>query len=142
MHATASSEAAKPGTASPAQRGALGCGVVFLLMFGACWYVLTPDNSPEAQAERARSSARAITTTLCEDAMTRLLRSPGSADYPFGHVANVQSIGENRYRLASYVDAQNVFGALVRTEFECVVEGAGDDLSDYRVITVTPEEQR
>lgn len=136
------SQGTLPGAAtapSVAKRGALGCGVVFLLMFGACWYALTPDNSPEAQAERALSTARVMTTTACERAMTAQLRAPGTADYPFGHVATVQAMGENRYRLSSYVDAQNALGGEVRTPFVCVVEGTGDDLDNYRVVTLTTE---
>ena len=65
--------------------------------------------------------------------MTSRLRAPGSADYPFGHVTSVETLGNNRYRLASYVDAENAFGGDVRTTFVCVVEGSGDDDSGYTI---------
>ncbi len=68
--------------------------------------------------------------------MTSQLRAPGTADYPFGHVANVEDLGNDRYRLRSYVDAENAFGGEVRTNFVCVVEvsGSGEDASDYRIV--------
>lgn len=121
------------------RQGAIGCAVLFLLMFGGCWYVFMPDNSPEAQQERALFNARAITVTLCESAMSQRLRAPGTADYPFGHGVNVMALGSNRYGLRSYVDAQNAFGGEIRTQFDCVVEGSGEDMSGYTVVQLTTE---
>ena len=72
--------------------------------------------------------------------MSSRLRAPGSADYPFGHVTNVQVLGDDRYRLSSYVDAQNVFGGEVRTTFVCVVEGSGEDFGGYAVTSFTAAE--
>ena len=90
----------------------------------------------EQAQERRADSARAGTVVVCENQMTSQLRAPGTADYPFGHVANVQDLGNDRYRLRSYVDAENAFGGEVRTSFVCVVEvsGSGGDVSDYRIV--------
>jgi len=88
-----------------------------------------PDNSPEATQSRAESNARAIVATVCELEVERRLRSPASADFSFGQVTTVQILGNNRYRLSSYVDAQNGFGANIRSDFVCVVEGSGPDIS-------------
>jgi len=96
-------------------------------------------DSPEAQARRAESEARVATVVLCEDTMTSKLRAPATADYPFGHVATVRTMSPGRYGLASYVDAQNGFGAQVRTRFICEVEGIGDQLSGYRVVAFRVE---
>lgn len=125
---------------APPQKVALGCAVMLIIMLGACWWILTPDNSPEAQqrrAEAARESAlsrtRAIVATLCESEMTSRLRAPGTADYPFGHVTEVVESASGRYLLRSYVDSENAFGGQVRTNFICEVEGAGEDLDGYTV---------
>lgn len=48
------------------------------------------------------------------------LMSPASADFPLGIEGN--PIGENMYLVSSYVDSQNAFGAMIRTEFICNVE--------------------
>ena len=61
-------------------RGAKIFGVILLLMFGGCWWIVQPDTSPEAVAERELRDAKAITATLCESAVTKRLQSPGSAD--------------------------------------------------------------
>lgn len=115
------------------QHTAIGCVVGLLALAGACWWISTPDHSPEAQRQRAERAVPAIVAVLCEMEMNRRLRAPGTADYPFGHGANVERTAAGRYRLRSYVDAQNAFGGQVRTNFVCVVEGSGEEASGYKV---------
>ena len=119
---------------------AIGCATIVVLMFAGCWWILTPDDSPEAQQELAEITAKSIVTVMCESEMSSRLRAPGSADYPFAHATNVEVRGNDRYRLSSYVDAQNAFGGEVRTNFICVVEGSGDDASGYSVVDFTAAE--
>jgi hypothetical protein len=65
------------------------------------------------------------------------LRAPASADFPFASMNSVRSAGANRWLLASYVDAQNAFGATIRTQFRCLVEGSGPEINNYRIVDVT-----
>ena len=61
------------------------------------------------------------------------LKSPGSAD--FGGVFNdyqdpddvVTDLGGGKFRVTAWVDAQNSFGATIRTAFVCELEYAGND---------------
>jgi hypothetical protein len=78
----------------------------------------------------AVDSARAIVTVLCEHAVKDRLKAPGSADFPFGHGTSVVSAGPNTFRLVSYVDAQNAFGANLRTNFVCEAKWKGGDEND------------
>lgn len=117
-------------------------GIVFwMALMGGCWWVLTPDSSPEAQAERALTNARVSTAVRCEQAVTARLRSPATADFPYGLSFGVQKTGDRDYRLVSYVDSQNGFGAIIRSTFICEVQGAGDDLSGYTVTSLHLVEQ-
>ena len=43
-------------------------------------------------------------------------------------------LSNNRYRLVSYVDAQNTFGGEVRSNFVCIVEGSGENAGGYAVM--------
>jgi hypothetical protein len=76
----------------------------------------------------------AIVTTLCQYQMTARLRASGSADYPWDLVRGVHNVGGDRYRLQSYVDAQNAFGAKLRTHFACTAEGFATDLNGYEIV--------
>lgn len=52
-----------------------------------------------------------------EETVKQLLKAPESANFP--SIANGWSFGKNKYYVAvqSYVDAQNSFGAEIRSEF-------------------------
>ena len=50
------------------------------------------------------------------------LKSPQSADFPFGGYRHVTELGAGRYKVDSYVDSQNSFGANIRTHFEGVIK--------------------
>ena len=50
------------------------------------------------------------------------LKSPQSADFPFGGYRHVTELGAGRYKVDSYVDSQNSFGANIRTHFEAVIK--------------------
>lgn len=52
------------------------------------------------------------------------LKSPRSAKFEFGAVSNgsVKYIGNNTYSVKSYVDAQNSFGAMIRTHFSLEIK--------------------
>ena len=92
--------------------------------------------SPEQLERRQSLDAQIATVVLCETAVEQRLRSPGSADFPFGHVVTVTHLSGNRHELVSYVDSQNLFGAVLRTHFRCVTEGTGEDPSGYRIVTL------
>lgn len=57
--------------------------------------------------------------------MRERLRTPATADFPADTVQSVAPQGSGRFRLAYHVDAQNAFGAMVRTDFTCEVGGDG-----------------
>jgi hypothetical protein len=123
--------------AAPNQKIGMGCAIALMLMFGGCVVLMMLPQSEERKQERALNDGQVNTTVLCEHAMTQRLRAPGSADYPFGHVSSVTRVGENRFQLTSYVDAQNAFGAKLRTRFRCLVEGNGDKIENYKVVDLT-----
>ena len=129
------------------QKTALGCFAVLVLMLGSCFLIFKPDNSPEAQRQKAEEQSllntQVSTTLVCEEAVKRRLKAPATADFPFGHSNQVRGVVgyTNRYRLSSYVDAQNSFGANLRTNFVCVVEGKGESLLNYKLIELTGLDQ-
>ena len=60
------------------------------------------------------------------------LKAPSTAK--FGACATTDTtkyctkyLGNQRHRVATYVDSQNEFGAMIRTHFVCVMEQTADD---------------
>lgn len=136
--ALAAEVADKQKAAAASGKGCLGClgAVVVVAVLVAVISTLTRDDSPEGVAKRELSEASSIVTVICENAVKSRLKSPGSADFPFGHGTAVTSSGPGAYTLASHVDSQNGFGAMLRTHFVCSVSGSGTEFSGYRLVNL------
>lgn len=65
--------------------------------------------------------------TMCQSFVEDRLRAPSSADWPCCYTDFTTHLGDGRYRVQTYVDAQNAFGAQIRSDVMCVVEWAGGD---------------
>lgn len=103
-------------------------------------YRFNHPKSPRASAsasasdsEGATGSARSDRSTMavvqCQNYVRDHLRSPSTADFPWLDHAVVPS-GNETYMVKSYVDAQNGFGATVRTDYICEIRYLGGDAAD------------
>ena len=73
---------------------------------------------------------------IAKDFVTRRLKCPRTAKWPwFRKESDTSHLGNGRYQISSYLDAQNGFGALVRVHFICVVQYTGG--SNWRLISLT-----
>ena len=83
-----------------------------------------PAADPAAEAERALKDNKGSAAVACQGFVTKRLKSPGSADFPwsFGEVTNVGG----KFTVRSHVDSQNSYGALLRTNYVCTVEDRGE----------------
>ena len=75
--------------------------------------------APTPRPDPCDNAARAYITA--QDHVRKRLRSPVSADFPFLDFTAKKS-GPCRLTIRSYVDAQNGFGATIRTRFTAVME--------------------
>ena len=89
----------------------------------------SPGSNPIARGQsrapsRAPKQADPVEAhVVCKDFVKDKLKSPSSADFPWVAASNVvTSLGNNRFRARSYVDAQNSFGAMLRSQYDCTVE--------------------
>lgn len=57
---------------------------------------------------------------ICRQAMNDRLKAPATAKFPPESVDVItREVYDGSYRVTSYVDAENSFGALLRTEYSC-----------------------
>ncbi|MEW6765581.1 MAG: hypothetical protein AB1344_07325 [Pseudomonadota bacterium] len=76
----------------------------------------TSPRTPPTPAETAKYASG-----QCERLVKNRLKSPSTADFPWGF-PNVIDLGGNEFMLVSYVDAQNGFGAMIRSNYSCRVK--------------------
>jgi hypothetical protein len=59
----------------------------------------------------------------------RVLKSPATAEFPSPtfhmHAYSIQYVSPGTHRVTGYVDAQNSFGAVLRTKWEVICKGEG-----------------
>lgn len=94
----------------------------------------------EAEKNKDRSIMAAI---ICSNLVEKSLKSPKSADFPFGKAeGGTQRFADQRYKIRSYVDAQNSFGAEIRTWYLCDIKylaGTDADMRNWSVKQLTFE---
>lgn len=73
-----------------------------------------PEPEPEHDAVGA--------WVVCENFVEDRLRAPATADFPCCYSDFVTHEGGGVYRAEAYVDAENAFGAMLRSDFTCTVE--------------------
>lgn len=116
----------------------LSLGLVALIGLAAASFFTSKDGEPIGSHQKYDTSvyhelsnidAWVMATTFVK----RQLKAPSSADFgsPFGEYQNpekcVEYLGNGRYRIAGWVDAQNAFGAKLRNRFVCELEFREND---------------
>lgn len=81
---------------------------------------------PQPAAAPPPESANAYAAwSTCREAVRAGLKAPSSADFP-AYDEHATSNSGTLWVVKSYVDADNSFGAHIRTRYECVAHHAGD----------------
>lgn len=98
---------------------------VVLVLAGMLFPAIT---SPLAKETSGQSTMAFI---QCKNYVRNHLKAPSTADFPF--IDNMTSdIGNGVYVVNSYVDAQNGFGAMIRSTYQCKVQYIGGDNADQK----------
>ncbi|WP_433065494.1 PKD domain-containing protein [Dactylosporangium sp. CS-033363] len=91
-----------------------GCSLLTLFVIAGC-------GSPQTEHPDVPAAAvpdRSLAVEVCQRAVLQNLKAPATARFVPGQV----DTAENRtFRVSGAVDAQNSFGALIRTSFDCNV---------------------
>lgn len=91
-----------------------------------------------ALAERCKSdNAKIRAYVLAQQYVVQRLKSPGTADFPGIHKVTVQTSGECSFEIVGYVDAQNGFGALIRSNYAARITRDEDDDDRWRIDAVS-----
>lgn len=74
------------------------------------------------------SSNKMLAYSYAEDFVKKRLKSPSTAEFPglFDKADHIKELGNDEYKINSWVDSQNGFGATIRTNFKCKIIFEGD----------------
>jgi uncharacterized protein YgiM (DUF1202 family) len=96
------------------------------------------EASRKKQTTPSSSSEDLLAYNYAEGFVKQRLKSPGSAKFPGiwdGKRDHVTKLGNREYRINSYVDSQNGFGAMLRTNWSCIIFFKGDNVG-YRELEI------
>ncbi len=81
------------------------------------------DDTPKPEQTTASDTQAHI---MSENYVEKVLKSPATADFP-SYDYNHFDLGNNQHKVVSYVDSQNGFGAMVRSEWSVILTYNGGD---------------
>ena len=91
---------------------------------------VTDDSSDDASIEAADGSneKKREAWDVAQDFVRDSLKAPSTASFPdlYGGDAGVNYDGDQMYSVGGYVDAENSFGAHLRTKFVCKLRDGGE----------------
>jgi hypothetical protein len=91
--------------------------IVLLLVWVAISFISSSEDSD------APTDNSILAYNLAEDCVKQRLKSPSTAEFAglFEKKDHVTKIGSDKYKIRSYVDAQNSFGATIRNQWSCTI---------------------
>lgn len=110
----------------------------FGLLVTVSWLTGVFGGSSAATAPKVRTPDQFDAQVMCQQFVTDRLKAPASAVYASGRAVQRERLDGDRYRIRSYVDAQNSFGAQVRTSFDCTVRYTHDEQWSLEQLTTSP----
>jgi len=75
---------------------------------------------------------------ICQQFVNKNLKAPKTADFASYKADKVTQINDNSFKVISYVDAENSFGALLRINYICEVTYIGNDQWHLDNLTTEP----
>lgn len=75
---------------------------------------------------------------ICKEFLKDRLKAPSTAKFAPTSDQIISSQGNDEYKVISYVDAENSFGAMIRTDYTCIVKYTGNDNWSLLDLQTTP----
>ncbi len=117
----------------------LGCILVIIIVLSVGSLLVSNINCNPGRSRQAPKAKPAVAApvkdtgdpigafVMSQQFVEERLVSPGSAEFPWYGDEMVTAKGKEEYRVRSYVDSQNKFGALIRIEYTCTMKYLGKD---------------
>ena len=90
------------------------------------------ENNPACTKNNTTDDDKISAWTMAKHYVEQQLKAPKSADFPWYDKSYVTASG-NKYTVSAYVDAENSFGANVRTYFTVTMTRNGDNWENIKV---------
>lgn len=103
----------------------VGCLVWIAVLILICFCIAScgDEGGEKTNSEPSKLEAYVMSQQFVENQ----LKAPSTAKFPGFQDGFVKEMGDNKYKISAYVDAENSFGAKIRVKYFCVLKYVGDD---------------
>ncbi|MGC9996658.1 MAG: zinc ribbon domain-containing protein [Terriglobia bacterium] len=102
-------------------------GIVFLI-------AICSDRTSSSQPDQTQVKLRVL--RACEDHVRQYLKAPSTARFSSYYDTEVRDHGSGKYSAVGWVDSQNSFGAMLRTEYICTATDEGNDQWSFEPLAI------
>lgn len=99
--------------------------IIIVLVSSLGMWAMSEETTPKKKINDASAYVQ------CKNFVMERLRAPATADFPFMDYT-AWDMGNDTWVVKSYVDSQNGFGAMIRSNWHCKVQYVGGNTSDQR----------
>lgn len=98
--------------------------ILMILLFVIIINIFIPDNDKNTTTETTQEVTESQAYIISKNYVESILKSPSTADFPLLDYGAVE-ISEDKFQVNGYVDSQNGFGAMVRSNFTVILSYNG-----------------
>jgi hypothetical protein len=105
-------------------------GIFILILHTAGIFSKDTSNSSSSSSSNV-SKNRSLAYHYAKDFVKKQLKSPSTAEFPgiFEKDGHIVELGNDSYKIVSWVDSQNGFGATIRSKFSCTITFNGKQVT-------------
>lgn len=107
----------------PSAGGTAAGLIVMLFLVGIVVYSCSAGGNDSGNDDSSNDEIGA--EVMCEQFVTERLKAPSTAEFPGAD--SVVVTGDDQYKVTASVDSENGFGAMIRTDYVCLINDNGDE---------------
>ena len=103
---------------------------VFILAISALliWPIFFSSTTREQKSSVLESPDTSTVIAVAQIKVRNVLKSPDTAKFPSGPEEHlIDQLETNKWKVSSYVDSQNSFGAMLRSHYTAIIQYVGND---------------
>ena len=98
-----------------------GCLGMFLFMFFFILVISLSIKEGCSGSDKVKEYTKLNALIASQNFVETRLTSPSSAEFSYDYENKVQKINDTTFRVVGWVDSQNRFGAMVRSNYTCTI---------------------
>ena len=116
-----------------------GCGLLAVCFFLIMFFIFWIGSFFKTDKDWRENDNSSMAYVMMQNFVTKRLKSPGTAKFQFLDSENIENLGNQTYRISSYVDSQNSFGAVIRTNFIGLIKQTSHE--DWQLLSLNFQQQ-